>query len=309
MTTFRQQFSSLLEPILDAVKNDDDFPRRELIYTRFYGENKQSRKATETRFERAGIGDFQEKPEGQSITYSDPIAGSELKFTHIRRALGYKITQEMLDHDQYDEIRKLERDLQIAGQDDLEVRGHLLLNNAFGTTDNGSFASTGFDGLQLCTTAHTRLDGGATQRNRPSTDVNLSWTSLADARQQFQLWVDHRGRNVISMPSTLVVHPADELTAMEIMQTAGKPGTANNDKNVIAGDFEIVVTPFLTDSNSWFLFAAKAQLGTIWYWDVQPRTASLRDDEEREIVSRKRVQGWSHGHDRWFGVYGTSGVS
>ena len=307
MTVFRQQFTSLLEPILEDISNDKSYRRKERVAMQFYDRIKTSRKARETLFEWAGLGDFQEKPEGQTITESDPLDGTEIVFTHIRRALSYSITQEMLDHDQFDEMRGLEQDLQLSGDDDLEVRGHLLLNSGFGTTDSGSFLAAGYDSLALFSTAHTRIDGGATQRNRPSTDASLSWTSLADGRQQFQLWRDNRGKRIISTPQRVIVGPQDELTAMELMKSQLKPGTNNNEINAIAGDFEVLVTPFLTDANAWYLKGEGAN--GIWYWDVQPRTQSLRDDDRREISGRKRVHGWSHGHGRWVGWYGTSGTT
>ncbi len=307
MTVFRQQFTELLEPILEDISNDQSYRRKEMVHKRLYDKVKTSRKARETLFERAGLGDFAEKPEGQTILEDDPLAGETIVLTHIRRALSYSVTQEMFDHDQFSEIKTLEQDLQISGDDDLEVRGHLILNSGFGTTNSGSFLSTGYDGLQLFSTAHTRLDGGANQRNRPSTDANLSWTSLADGRQQFQLWRDNRGKRIISIPQLLIVHPNDELTAMELLKSQLKPGTPNNEINAIMGDFEIMVTPFITDTNSWFLKAADAD--GIWFWDVQPRTASLQDDDKREISGRKRVQGWSHGHGRWVGWYGTDGTT
>lgn len=304
----RAQFVSLLEPKLRDVMNDQDFSRRPVIYTRFFPKAFQSKKSAETYYERAGLGDFQRKNEGGNIIYTDPIAGSELKFSHVRRSNGYKITQEMLDHDQYAEIIKLEKDLQIAGMEDLEIAGHKLLNGAFATTADATigYTATGFDGLQLVSTAHTRLDGGATQANRPSTDANLSWTSLANGRQQFQLWLDHRGRKIISFPRLLVVHPNDELTARELIQSALKPGTANNEINALQGEFEVLVTPYLTDTNSWFLLGDNLQ--TVWHWDVQPRTA-MEDDFETEVVKRKRVHGFSLGHTRWHGIYGTSGTT
>lgn len=268
MTVNRAQALSLLEPKLRAVKSDLDFQRRAAIYPQFFGTMTSSRKASETYYERAGLGDFSVKAEGGAVSYTDPMFGSELKFSHVRRSNGYKITQEMLDHDQYAEIVKLERDLQLAGEEDLEVAGHLLLNNAFSTTDNTSygFKATGFDGLSLCSTAHTRLDGGANQANRPSTDANLSWTALANARQQFQLWTDHRGRKIIMSPRKLVIHPNDELTAMELLRSAGKPGTANNEINALQGDFSIVVTPYLTDTNSWFLLGDNLQ--SVFFWEA-----------------------------------------
>ena len=308
MTVTRAGFASLLEPKLRDIKNDIELARRPRIFPAFYGEMTQSKKAKEHYYERAGLGDFEVKAEGGLVTYTDPISGSEMFLTHARRSNGYKITQEMLDHDQYAEIVKLEKDLQIAGEEDLEIAGHLLLNGAFATTSNTAYGykATGLDSVALCSTAHTRLDGGTSQANKPSTDANLSWTSLANARQQFQLWVDNRGRKIITYPRKLVIHPNDELTAMELMRSTGKPGTANNDINAMFGDFQILVTPYLTSTNDWFLFGDK--IDTVWFWDVQPRTA-MEDDFDLEIVKRKRVQGFSLGAPRWFGIYGTSGTA
>lgn len=312
MTVNRAQFIALLEPILAGISNDQEFRRRPVIYTQFFGDAKQSVKARETYFERAGLGNFQVKTEGGPVSYTDPIAGNQIVYTHVRRANGYKITQEMIDHDRFREIEKLEMDLQIAGADDLEVAGHLVLNSGFSTTDNASygFKATGYDGLSLFSTAHTRLDGGATQANRPATDINLGWTALANAITQFQVWVDHRGRPIRGFPSKLVIHPNDMLTAKELLGSQLKPGTANNEINSLGGEglslSSIIVSPYLTDTNSWFMLGDRVD--TVWHWDVQPRTA-MEDDWETEVVRRKRVQGHSLGALRWMNCYGTSGTT
>ena len=306
MTVTRAAFAALLEPGLRAVQNDTDYLRRAVIGTAFYGETANSQKADETFQEVSGIGDYQVKSEGGSVTYTDPINGSQVILVHVRRSNGYKITQEMLDHNQYKQALDLERSLQIAGNDDVEVAYHSVLNNAFSTTDDTAigFEAVGFDGLALCSTAHTRLDAGATQANRPSTDADLSWTTLADGVIQFQLWRDNRGRRVISMPRKLVVHPNDSLTAKELLGSPNKPGTANNEINALAGEVAVIVTPYLTDTDSWFLLGDN--LPTKWFWDVSPRTA-MEDDFDLEIIKRKRVHGFSMGHTTWVGVYGTSG--
>lgn len=312
MTVTRQQFLSLLEPKLRDIRSDADFPRYGSVYKRFFRNIVQSKKATETLYNRAGIGDFAVKAEGGSVSYTDPIAGSELAFTHARRSNGYKITQEMLDHDLYNEIVKLERDLQIAGDEDLEIAGHLLLNSGFGTTDNAAygFESQGFDGLALFSTAHTRLDGGTTQANRPSTDADLGVGPLGDGIIQFQSWRDHRGRRVRAQANLLVVHPNDMLTAKELLAPGGKPGTANNDINSLVGEGltqdSVVVSAYLTDTDAWFLLDTR-QMDTWWFWDVQPRTA-MEDDFDLEVIKRKRVHGFSLGHGEWFGCYGSTGA-
>jgi hypothetical protein len=302
----RQQFAALLEPILSDIRNDQDYPRRETIYTRLYDKTSNPKKATITIYERAGLGDFQVKNEGGPVSFTDPISGNSITFAPIRWANGYQVTKEMMDHEQYAEIKGLETDLQIAGDEHLEVEGHRLLNGGFGTTNVNSFRAAGFDGLALFSTAHTRLDGGATQANRPSSDADLGWTALAVAKQQFQKWVDNRGRKFISRPRALWVDPLDELTARELVGSDLKPGTANNELNALKGSMEIVVTPYLTDNDSWFL---KGDISNGYWWsDDGPRTQTIPYDEINEVMARKRVQGFAHGHGTWAGWYGSSGA-
>src|SRR5437773_3040910 len=184
MTVNRAQFTALLEPTLRDIKSDADYPRKPYVGLSLYNVT-SSKKAAEHDFQYAGLGDFQVKNEGGPVTYSDPLVRGTKDYQHVRRALGYQITQEMLDHDQFAEIRKLEMELQVAGDDDVEIAAFLLLNNGFVTTASGGFSATGFDGLALFSTAHTRLDGGANQANKPSTDASLDWTSLANGIVQF----------------------------------------------------------------------------------------------------------------------------
>lgn len=306
MTITRSQFLSLMEPKLKDIVSDKDYEQFPTIYTRLYDMVGGSSKKKETYYDYAGLGDFQVKNEGGPVTFTDPISGAELSFEHIRFSNGYKVTQEMLDHDQYGEIRTLEGELRRALNDFLEVRGHLLLNNAFGTTAASGFGATDFRGEQLISTTHTQLDGGTAQSNRPSSDANLDWTSLGNAKIQFSLWKDNRSRNIRAMARTLIVHPNDSLTAQELLQSVGKPGTANNDINVLRGDLDLIVTPYLTDTNSWFVKGARTK--TVWHWDQSPRYGMM-EDWDNEIIKRKVVVGFSHGHLDWRNWYGSSGAS
>lgn len=313
MAVTRAQFAALLEPILAGIRSDFDYPRAQSLYQKFYT-TKTSKKAKETLFEWAGLGDFIEKAEGGTISYDDPIAGVQKEFTHVRRALGYKVTQEMIDHDLYDQIIRLERELQIAADYDLEVLGHLLLNNAFVTTqpaNSGGYHPTGFAGEALIATSHTQIRDTGTLSNRPSVDINLDWTSLADGIINFSLLEDGVGRPIDLQAQMLIVHPNDMLTAKELLRSTGKPGTANNEINVLQGDLELVVTQFITDTNSWFLKGnSQDDRGSIWMWDT---TAGIRtgmeDDFDLEVLKRKAVHGESFGHGDWRNWYGTSGTT
>jgi hypothetical protein len=100
------------------------------------------------------------------------------------------------------------------------------------------------------------------------------------------------------------------LTAKELLTPGGKPGTANNDMNSLTGEGlsqdDVIVTPYLTSTDDWFVLGD--MLPTVFHWDVQPRTA-MEDDFDMEVVKRKRVHGFSSGHNIWYGIYGTSGTA
>lgn len=301
----RQQFSALLEPILSDVMNDQRFPRRETIYTSLYDLVKNEGKATITVYERAGIGDFQVKNEGGPITFSDPITGNSITFSPVRYGNGYQITQEMLDHDQYDEMRGMEMDLQIAGQEHLEVEGHRLLNGGFGTTNVNGYRATGFDGLALFSTAHTRLDGGAVIRNRPSTDVDLGVTGLQNALIDFDNMIDDRGRPVFIRPKLLVINPEDRFTAKELLESEYKPGVANNEINALKdAGLSFMVSHYLTDNDAWFVIGDQHDMNFIW--DERPR-GGMEEDFDAEVIKRKVVEGFGVGHGEFRGTWGTSG--
>ena len=97
MTVNRAQFTALLEPTLRDIKSDADYPRKPYVGLSLYNVA-SSKKAIEHDFQWAGLGDFQVKSEGMPVTYTDPLVRGTKDYTHVRRASGYQITQEMLDH-------------------------------------------------------------------------------------------------------------------------------------------------------------------------------------------------------------------
>ncbi|MFH1009751.1 MAG: hypothetical protein V1784_00775, partial [bacterium] len=72
-------------------------------------------------------------------------------------------------------------------------------------------------------TAHTRLDLVATQRNRPTTDVDFSVTGLQNCLIDIHGWLSHRGRPVLLRPQKVIVNPGDLFTAREVLQSEYKP--------------------------------------------------------------------------------------
>ena len=306
MTITRQQALVLLEPKLSNIWHEA-YPKRPVEYTSFLN-IRVTRKATVTDFKLSDFGILRLKGEGENIIYDDPLFGAQKAYTPVRFALGYKITQEMIDHELYGQASRFEEALMTSAIYGQEVLAALIFNNGFGTTDADGFSSTGFDALQTFSTAHTRLDGGTALRNRLSTDVNLGVTGLTNALIDFHTQnLDDRGRPQLIRPKLLIVHPNDIFTARELLQSEYKPGTANNEINAIREEgLSFMPSHYVTDTNAWFLIGDQHDLNLIW--DQKPR-GGMEEDFDAEVIKRKIVQGLVTGHGEFRGTWGTSGVS
>jgi hypothetical protein len=303
MTILRNQFPLLLEPKISNIWNEA-YPQRAVEYTAFVN-MRTTGKATVTDYKISDFGSLRLKGEGEAIVFDDPLNGPTKTYTPVRFGLGYKVTREMRKHDLYGQIDRLERALIKSAVDGQEVTSAYLLNNAFGTTAADGFSATGFDGLQLCSTAHTRLDGGATQRNRPSADADLSPSSLQNALIDFENYKDDRGRPTLIKPKLLIISAEDKFTAKELLQSEYKPGTANNDINALKDEgLSFMISHYKTDNDAWFLVGDTHDLNFIW--DERPRTAS-EEDFDTEVLKHKVIQGFFVGFGEWRGVWGTSG--
>jgi hypothetical protein len=308
MTITRAQFALLLEPKLSNVWNEA-FPQRPLELTTFTN-TRTAQKAQITDYKMTDFGPLVLKGEGNAITYTDPISGGTKVYTPVRFGLGYKITQEMLDQELYGQMDRLEAAMMKSAIDGQETIAANILNGAFGTTDSDGYSSTGFDSLQLCSTAHTRLDGGANQANRPATDVDLGLTGLQNAVIAFDNLKDDRGRPSLIRPKRLIVSPEDKFTARELLNSEYKPGSANNDVNALSDEgLSYFVSHYKTDTDAWFLLGDMHDINFIW--DVKPRQASTAEGEDgfdKEIIKRKCVQGFIVGFGEWRGIYGSAGA-
>ena len=303
MTIVRNQFPLLLEPKISNIWNEA-YPQRAVEYTAFVN-LRTTGKATVTDYKMTDFGSLRLKGEGEAIQYDDPINGPSKTYTPVRFGLGYKVTREMRKHDLYGQIDRLERALIKSAVDLQEVTAAYLINNGFGTTAADGFSATGFDSLQLFSTAHPRLDGGANQRNRPSTDVDLSPTAVQNMCIDFQNYKDDRGRPSLIRPKLIIVSPEDMFTAKEILESEYKPGTANNDINAIKGEgLSFMVSHYKTDTDAWVAIGDQHDLNFIW--DERPRTAT-EEDFDTEVYKHKCVEGFYVGFGEWRGTWGTSG--
>src|SRR6187399_54263 len=272
--------------------------------------SRDSKRAYEEDLKVTGLGSMVSKPEGTNITFDDPIIGDPKRYTMQSFGLGFRITREMWDDDLYDIMNGMADELGRAAAYKIEVDAWSMLNNAF----NPLFP--GFDGLSLLNVAHTRLDGGATQANKPSTDVDFSYTAYQAGLDHFNTMKDDRGKPLVAIqPAVIVIDPTFQWAAREVLQSEYKPYTANNEINALKGEISengYLNCRYLTDSDSWFMLAkprkknGKNGHDLKFWWRTKPETADADDFLSGDALFKIFCR-YTTGFGEWRGVYGSSG--
>lgn len=206
-------------------------------------------RTVQTRF--MGIADL--KVDGQSVTY-DNNAGDRFTYNMqpVGAGLGYIITRNALADCLYkDTFTPSNLGLQRSMGSFWNTMAAYLFNTA-GTYNS----AVGGDGQALLSTAHP-IDGG-TFANTSSTPQSLNEGSLIAAITAIPTTFVDQANLFIDVTSEKLVIPWNlRATALRLLETELRPGTANNDINVIeklhGGISGLVTSRYLTSQFAWFL--------------------------------------------------------
>jgi hypothetical protein len=300
MPTISAQFPELLEPFVTKVF----FDRLNGIAPVFpsWMNVESSNRAFEEHFRVAGVGSFLTKAEGTPITYDDPVQGARVRTVHTTYALGIRITMELRDDDQHGIISRMAGDLADAARDHRDRLAHDLPNNAFVTT-----LFTGLDGAALCGN-HTNLKTGTVQSNSLSPAVALSISGIQSAITNMRTTTNESDRFVSLTPSMLLVPPALQFTASEILDSQDRPDTTDRATNVTSTSrtgVRAFVSEYLTDTDNWFLLANKSQ-HTLTWWNRKGVTPdSSMDSQTKDMLYDSHYRASVAFYD-WRGVVGSA---
>lgn len=192
---------------------------------------------------------FVQVEEGEDYTFVTTKAGASKTLAINKYGLGVSISEEAIADGKFDELADLIRKLARSAQETREVAFVNLFNNGFGS-------ETTPDGVAVFSASHT-LPSGGTYSNVLSVASDLSESSLQTARYLFSTaFVGDTGIIYKMKPRKLLVHPANEAYAEELVGSSGKPdGNDNNLNSLLRHRIEVVSSPHLTDEDAWFLLA------------------------------------------------------
>lgn len=299
MTATRGAFGNAIAPGFRKVVFET-YKERPIEGTKLVNMNTSSR-AYEEDFPIAGFSTLTTKAEGASVTYQDAIQGAAKRYVWTTYALGFRITEEMMDDDLYGIMgNKMSKALGRSARNNKEIVMHAPYNNAFNTAFSG-FVS----GESLCSTAHVGLRG-TTFANRPATDADFDLLPLQAAIEHFHTLTDDSGLNVVFIPRFVVYNPADHWIVNQTLKSAMLPGSTLNDINQVAREgLNPLLSHYLTDADSWFVLADQHDVN---YFDRKATRFTNSDDFHTGDALFKLTQRNGSGWGDWRGVYGTPGL-
>lgn len=286
-------FGYLLDPGLRKIFLDElglpEGQRENLFGT------EKSNKATEYDLGIGGTGDLQEFD--GTISYDDFRQQYRTSYTHKEWVKGMKIERKLVDDDLYSIINKRPQQLALVAKRTMEKHAASVFNNAF-----NSSVFTGGDGLPLCDDSHTYVGTGTVVDNDGSTA--LSATAVEATRLLMRKYTDETDNLLISRGDTLLVPPALEETAWEVVNATGKMDTADNNPNFNKGKYKIIVWDYLTDTNNWFMIDSKmAKMYLKWFQRIP--TEFNKDKDFDTYISKWSVYTrYSYGFSDWTFIYG-----
>lgn len=261
-----------------------------------------SRKAWEEDVGYTGFGLFQQKGEGESVSYDTARQGFISRYTHVSYGLGFIVTREVVEDDLYDIVaQKKAKGLAFSLRQTKETLAANVYNRAFNTSYLGG------DGKALCVTDHPNVAGG-TYANTLATAADLSEASLEQAVIDLMKHTNDRGLRISVMPKSIIVPVDLAFEADKIMKTEYEVGTSNNTVNVIRSRFPggVQVNHYLTDTDAWFI-RTNCPDG-MKYFERRADSFSMDEDFDTDNAKYKATFRCSFGWSDPRGIYGSPGA-
>jgi len=277
-----------------------DYP---VEYTSIF-DTKKSRKAFEDMQGLSGFGLAQVKNEGNPISYDSASQAFLTRYQHTVYALGFIITREIVEDDQYDVVGQFKASsLARSMRQTKEINGANIYNRAFDS--NYTYG----DGKQILVNNHPRFSGAGTYSNVLAVASDLSEAALEQAMIDIGGFTDDRGLLIAAKVRKLVIPRQLAFEATRITKADLRVGTAHNDPNALKSMGlvpDVTVNHYFTDPDAWFLLTDIPNGMT--YFERRADEFNMDSDFDTENAKYKATGRYSFGCTDPRAVFGSPGA-
>jgi hypothetical protein len=297
-------FGDLLDPRFQRIFNEQtDREQLDDMIPTLYGSPADNGRA-DMRW--SSVGAFQDFSQFTgNVSYDEIAQGYDVVQTHIEFASGFQVERKLYDDDQYNIMDQRPAGLATSAMRTRQKHAARILNNAFSVD---TLFQVHTEGLPLCSASHTTnadsVDTSVGFNNLSTTA--LTATSLAAARVKFRGFRDDRGNRYDAMPDEIIIPPDLYDVAFEIVKSAGKPDTPNNNRNVHEGVYTTIEWNYITDTNNWFLCDSRTRKQHLHWVDRVPLEFAYAEDLDTIIAKWRAYMRYSPSWDDWRWILGSN---
>jgi hypothetical protein len=243
-----------------------------------------------------------------TVPYGSQSQGYDVQATHVEFAKGIQIERKLYDDDRHGIWQSRPKALASAAHRTRQGHCASLLNNAFSV--DATFYSHS-EGVALCSDSHTTTSGASTATGFDNlTTASLTATALVSARIQMMGFRDDAANKYMSMPNELWI-PIDLYDkAQEIVKSAGKVDTANNNVNVHKDGWTIMPSEngwnYLSDTNNWFIADSRLRKRFCIWFDRVPLEFAMAEELDTLIAKWRAYMRYSMYYQNWRFILGAS---
>ena len=294
-------WGALLWPGLNSIYGTE-YDEFDVFCTKLF-ETSTSRKAFEEDIGSVHYGLARVKNEGAAVHYDTARQGFKSRYQHVEYALGFAISKIVMDDDLYDVVGPdRAQGLAFSMRQTKEVVAHNVYNRAF----NSSY--TGGDGVELLATNHPNINRG-TWANVLAVAADLSESALEQACIDLKKLTNDKGLRISVKPTSLIIPVDEEFNATRILKSTSRPGTADNDINAlnVMGQFKtIIASPYLTDTDAWFIRTNVKK--SLRHFERAPDAFTQDNDFDTDNAKYKATARYSFGWSDPKGLFGSPGA-
>jgi hypothetical protein len=250
------------------------------------------------------------KNEAAPVTYDSARQGFTSRYNHVVYALGFIISREVYEDEQYDVVGKLKaQSLAFSMRQTKEIVVANLYNRAFNTSFLGGDGSTLIASAGGGGSASAPNVAGGTYTNGVAAAVDLSEAALEQAVIDIAGFTNDRGLKIAVRPKTLIIPKELMFEATRILKADGRTGTDTNDPNALKTMGmvpTVVVNHYLTDTDAWFL-RTDAPNG-LKLFERRGDEFTTDEDFDTENAKYKATSRYSVGWSERRSIYGSPGV-
>lgn len=250
------------------------------------------------------------KNEGAPISYDTSRQGFTSRYNHVVYALGFIITREVYEDDQYDVVGKQKAtSLAFSMRQTKEIVAANVYNRAFNTAYVGGDGATLIASAGGGGSASAPNIAGGHYTNGVSVAADLSEAALEQACIDIAGFTNDRGLRIAVRPQTLIIPKELMFEAKRILATEGRVGTDNNDLNALKTMGlipQVVVNHYLTDTDAWFI-RTDVKNG-LKYFERRGDEFNMDEDFDTENAKYKATARYSFGWTDRRAVYGSPGA-